>query len=645
MFDLVRKHTKMLMFMMFLLIIPAFVLVGVNGYGQKGEAGAKVGSVGGHDITQAEWDFAHQNEVRRIRDANPNLPPALLDSPEARYATLERLVREQVLRQASEKSRLVTSDGRLAQALRQEPAIASLRRADGTLDMDRYRQLAASQGLTPEGFEAGVRNNLSIRQVEQGIVDTGFAPAALADVTLNAFLEKREIQIARFLSTDFAAKVTPTDAELEAYYKDHQNLFQAPESAAIEYVMLDMDAVKKNITVSEQDIKAYYDQNVARLSGTEERQASHILITAPKTAPAADRERAKARATELLAAVRKVPESFAEVATKNSQDPGSAPSGGDLGFFSRGAMVKPFEDAAFAMKKGDISNVVESDFGFHIIKLVDIKAPKQKSLDELKASIESDLKTQQATTRYAEAAEAFTNGVYEQSDTFKPIAEKLKLDIKTSAKVVRAPSADVKGPLANAKFLSALFSQDSRDKKRNTEAVDLGSNQLISGRITQYTPAQTLPFADVRAAVRERLVAQRSAEMAKKEGEDKLAAWKAAPDTAQMGPALVVSRDKPEGLQQPVLAAVLRADLAKAPAFVGVDLGQQGYTVARINKLAPKGTVDVALAKQAQTQYAQAWVNAENAAYYELLKERFKAQIKVASPTPGSAAPSTAPVN
>ena len=504
MFDLVRKHTKILMFIMFLLIIPAFILVGVDGYSKMNDTGAAVARVGGHDITQGEWDAAHRNEIDRIRASMPTLDPKLLDSPEARYATLERLMRERVLAQAADKSKLVTTDARLARELQQNPTIASLRRPDGTLDMERYRQLAASQGLTPEGFEARVRSDLSTRQVETGLTSTGLTGMAVADVSLNAFLEKREVQIARFTTADHTSKVTPTDAELEAFYKDNQALFQAPESAAIEYVVLDLESVKKSITLSEQDVKTYYDQNVARLSGTEERQASHILITAPKEAPAADRQKAKARVDELLATVRKTPDSFAEVARKNSQDPGSAPSGGDLGFFARGAMVKPFEDAAFAMKKGDISSVVESDFGYHIIKLVDIKAPKQRSFDELRPGIESDLKAQQAKVKYAEAAETFTNAVYEQSDSLKPIADKLKLVVKTSPSLQRKPAADATGALANPKFLNAIFGPDAVEKKRNTEAIDMGSSQLVSGRVTQYTPARTLPFADVRAAVRER---------------------------------------------------------------------------------------------------------------------------------------------
>lgn len=627
MFDLVRKHTKVMMFMMFLLIIPAFVLVGIDGYNRFNDKAQSVATVGGRDITQAEWDFAHRGEVERIRASAPTLDPKLLDSPQARQATLERLVRERVLVEAAESLRLVTSDARLARDLQQNPTIASLRRPDGTLDMERYRMLVASQGLTPEGFEARVRRDLSARQVEAGVLASTFAGPAVADVSLGAFFEKREVQVASFAAADFASKVSPTDAELETYYKANQSLFQAPESSNVEYVVLDLDAIKKSISISEADLKSYFEQNAARLSGNEERRASHILINAPKDAPAAEREKARARAQELLAEARKAPEQFAELAKKNSQDKGSAASGGDLDFFARGAMVKPFEDAAFALKKGDISDVVESDFGYHIIKLTDIKAPKQRGFEELRAGIESDLKTQQAQRKFAESAEAFTNGVYEQADSLKPVAEKLKLEIRTAANVLRTPQPGASGPLANPKFLAALFGDDAVQKKRNTEAVETGPNQLVAGRVAQHSPARTLPLAEVRAAVRERLVAVRAAELARQAGQAKLAVWKSTPADAASVAAVVVSRDQPEGVAPKALDAAMRTDPTALPSVTGVDLGDQGYAVVKVNRIVSRSAPDEAAAKQARAQYAQVWAAAENQAYYGILKERFKARI------------------
>ncbi len=639
MFDSIRKHTKITMALLFLLIVPSFVLFGLNNYNRSREQHVAVAKVDGTEISQSEWDQAHRQEVDRMRASTPSLDAKLLDSPQARYATLERMVRDRVITAAANKFKFATSDQRLARELQQNPEIASLRRPDGTLDMERYRQLLATQGLSPETFEAGVRTDLSNRQVLGGIADSGFSSNAIADMTLNAYFEKREIQLARFDTADFLTRLNPSDAELEQFYKSNEKLFQAPEQANIEYVVLDVDSLKKNITINEADLKTYYEQNVQRLSGVEERRASHILIASPKTAPAADRAKAKARAEELLAIVKKAPDTFAAVAAKNSQDPGSAPKGGDLDFFARGAMVKPFEDAAFSMKKGEISDVVESDFGYHIIKLTDIKAPKQRSYEEMRSELEADLKKQQAQKKFAEAAETFTNGVYEQSDSLKPVADRLKLDVKTASNVTHQPPAGATGVLANPKFLNALFAPDAIEKKHNTEAIEIAPSQLVSGRIVQYMAAHTQPFAEVKAIVRQRWLAQHGAEEARKEGLVKLAAWKAAPASAVMPAPVLVSRDQTQKLPVSVIDAALRSDTSILPVFVGVDLGPQGYAIVKINKVVPRDAPAEAVARQERNQYAQWWTNAENLAYYDGLKERFKAEILVAKPTAGQTAP------
>ena len=623
-----------MMGLMFLLIIPAFILVGGNeSFKRFNEGGSTVAKVAGQDIKQTDWDNAHRNEVQRIMAAQPGTDPKLLDSPEARYATLENLVQQRVLAAAAEKFHLATSDSRLARSLQEDPTIATLRNPDGSLDIARYSQLLAAQNMTPAMFEARVRTDLSQRQVVAGVAGTAFSSGAEADVALNALFEKREVQVALFKTADFTAKVNPTDAELEAWYKDHPALFQAPEQATIEYVVLDLDALKKGIQTNEQDLKTYFKENADRLAGKEERRASHILVNAPKDAPADERKQSRAKAEELLALVTKTPASFAEVAKKNSQDTGSAVNGGDLDYFGRGAMVKPFEDAAFALKKGDISGIVESDFGFHIIQLTDIRSPKQRSFEEMRPELEADLKTQQAPAKFAEAADAFTNGVYEQADSLKPIADRLKLSVQT-ASLSRTPAPGAKGVLANAKFLNAIFSSDSIEKKRNTEAVETAPSQLVSGRITQYTPAHTLPMAEVKDQVRVKVVGARATALAKKEGLEKLAAWKASPNTAVLSAPLMVSRENAQQQPAQVVDAALRADLVSLPAWIGTDLGEQGYAVAKINKLVPRDVPAEAQLKQGRAQYSQGWAGAESRAYYNTLKERFKVKINVAKPLP-----------
>lgn len=629
MFDFVRKHTRVMQFLLFLLIFPSFVLFGLEGYNSFREGGATVATVDGQGITQGEWDAAHRSQVERMRSSMPNVDVKLFDTPEAKYSTLERLVRDRLLQVAASKLHLGASNARLAAELQQNPTIAALRRADGTLDMERYRQLLATQGMSPESFEAQVRADLASRQVMSGVGVTSFSSAALADVTLNAFYEQRQVQVARFAPADFVGQINPTAEELETYYKANADKFQSAERADIEYVVLNLAAVQKDIVVPEAELKTYFEQNAARSAGLEERRVSHILINADKAAPAADRDAARAKAQALLAEVQKSPAQFAELARKNSQDTGSAGKGGDLDFFGRGAMVKPFEEAAFALKKGETSGVVETEFGFHIIRLTDIKQPEQKSFESQRAKLEQEVRTQLAQRKFAEAAEQFTNLVYEQSDSLKPAAERLKLDVQTASNLGREPVA---GNTAanNPKLLAAVFSQDSIEKKRNTEAVELAPNVLAAARIISYNPARTLPLEEVKARVREQVVAQQSTERARSEGAAKLAEWKASPDAAKLPAAIVVSRESKQAQPTTLVEAALRASTQALPAWVGVDLGASGYAVVKVEKVLPRDAANVADLARERDQYAQWWASAEGLAYYKLLKEKFKAEIKIA---------------
>ncbi|TPG23264.1 SurA N-terminal domain-containing protein [Variovorax guangxiensis] len=628
MFEFFRKYNKIVMGVLFVLIIPSFVLFGVDRY-QGDQKGEKVARVDGHDITRPEWDQQHRNEVDRIRRQMPNIEAATLDSDAARYATLERMVRDRVLAAAAAKSNMTVSEDRLSRLFAEDTSLASFRTADGKFDRERFMM---ATGRTPEQYEAAVRSDLATQQVLLGVSGTAFATPAQAQATLNAFYDRREVQMVRFNPADFKSKVTPSDADIEAYYKEHASQFQAPEQADVEYLVLDLDAAKKNISVSDADLKSYYEQNGARFGTPEERRASHILITAPASASKSDRDAARAKAEQLMAEVKKTPASFADVARKNSQDPGSAEKGGDLDFVARGAMVKPFEDAMFALKKGEISNVVESEFGYHVIMLKDIKPAVLQPFEQVRAAIENEVRGQQATQEFAKAAEAFTDAVYQQPDSLQPAADKLKLTIRKASNVARTPAAGVTGPLASANFLGALFAPESLSRKHNTEAIEIGPNQLASGRVVQYSPARAVPLAEVKSTVRAQLVDQRAAALAKAEGEAKLAAWQANAAGATFGAPVTLSRLDAQSQSLPVIEAALRADATRLPALVGVDLGKEGYAVVKVVKLVPRTAPTAEAAKQENEQFVQVITAAENLAYYNLLKERFKAEILVPRP-------------
>ena len=633
MFDFIRDHTRLVLGFLLLLIIPSFIFFGVEGYSSFNDAANEaVAKVDGQKITRAEWDDAHKRFIDNQRRQAPTRDAAALDTPERRRDTLDTLVRERVLMTAATKMNLFPTDARMARLFDSDPQYAGLRGPDGRIS----REALVGQGLTPALFDQRLRQELGLRQVVAGVLQTAPASAVPATAALDAFMQRRAVQLQRFDPAAYRDKVQPTDAEIEAYYATNTAQFQAPEQARIEYVLLDINQLAQSQAFTDEELRKAYTDGISRFSTPEERRASHILVKAEAGAAADERAKAKAKAEGLLAEVRKNPAGFAELARKNSDDTGSATQGGDLDFFGRGQMVKPFEDAAFTLKQGEISGIVESDFGFHIITVTGVRGGQVKPFEAVRAEVEAELRKSAGQKRWAEAAETFTNTVYEQSDSLKPVADKLKLTPMT-ATVTRTPAPGAVGPLASAKFLGAVFGAEPLRNKRNTDAVDIGTNQLVSARVVEYTPARALPLAEVKDRVRQRVVGDRSAVLARQDGEARVAALKAGTSTEPLPIVLTVSRVTSQGMPQPLMDAALRADATKLPQVTGVDLGAEGFFVMRVLQVLPREMPPGGEAPL-RSQYAQAWAAAETEAYLAALKKRYKADVSAASAVPAAAA-------
>jgi len=626
MLEFIRTHQRLSQIILLIFIVPSFAFVGLEGYSRMSDSDNAVAKVAGQKINQQEWDNAQRDQIERVRQQyGPQVDAKVFDSPEFKNGVLESMIVEKAMSAEAARRNLSVAEPSLQQAIM---GIPGLTLPDGKFDSERYKAFLAARGMTTASFEANVRHDITLQQMRSAVQSSAFVPMDVANRISDIAGQEREVQQLRYESPKYISKVTVTDEMLTAFYDKNAALFEIPEQMSVEYVILTASSVAASITVSDADIKSYYEQNAKRYATDEQRRASHILITVKSDAPDADKAAAKAKAEALLAQVRKKPGDFAKLAKENSQDPGSAVKGGDLGFFGKGMMVKPFEETAFKLKKGEVSDLVQSDFGYHIIVVTDTKGAASKQLSEVKNEITMEIKRQMMAKKFAEAAEVFSNTVYEQADSLKPVAEKLKLKVETASGLKRDldPKAAPGTPYNNERFLKAMFSDETIKNKRNSEAVEIGPNILMAGRVVDYKAKSKRPFEEVKAAIKERIALEEATVLAKQEGEAKLAKLKETGDAAGFSEAKPISRVKRQGVHPAVLAAVLKADTTKLPAYVGVEFPLQGYGIYRITKVTVPPP-DKARRQAEMQQIGGIMSQQEMIAYVNALKERAKAEI------------------
>ncbi|MEY4764455.1 MAG: hypothetical protein RI907_1128 [Pseudomonadota bacterium] len=624
MFDFVRKHTRVLQGALVVLILPSFVVFGIQGYSKFASDDGVVAKVNGQKISQAEWDNAHRNMVDRMRAEHPEADPKAFDTPELRKQSLDALIRQYVVAQAARDQNLAPPMTRIVRVFSTQPEFAAFRNENGSLN----EKALEARGMSADRLGDLLRQELTLGQVLNGVQATSAASQWANQRAVESLFQVRDVQWTKVDPKQFVATLNPTEAQLKAYYNDPANsdMLMSPEQADVQYLVLDVDALKSRVSVSEEDLKRSYQENLKLYTQPEERRASHILVKVEKSASEADRKAARAKIDGLLAQARKAPAQFAELAKKNSDDPGSAANGGDLEFFTRGAMVPPFEDATFKLKQGDISDVVETDFGYHIIMLTGVRGGQAQPFEAVRARIEEDARKQLAQKQYAEAAEKFTNAVYEQSDSLKPAADELKLTLQTQSGVLAQPGRKDQGLFSNPRLLAALFDANNRGKGRNTEATEAGTNKLVSARIVSYHPAARRPFEQVQAELKAKWVMAEAAKAAKAEAEKLSGAWKKGGDDSKMPLAMPMSRRTMFNQPPEVLDAVMRVPEKQLPAILTVDLGAEGAAVVKVNKILPLEITPQEMADTAG-QFGGYWGKVEADAYLRSLKRRYKVEL------------------
>jgi len=626
MFDLVAKHKRIAQLILFLIMVP-FAFLGVDYYFRRDAQTPSVATVGGDKVTRAEFDeLVRQQQDRMRQTMGRAFDPAIFDNPEVRYSLVEQLVSQRLLQQQAKEQRFWVTDAELARAIGEIEAF----RVDGKFSPERYRQLLAAQNMTPAMFEQRLREDLVLAPLSEPLAAGNIVAKSSAERFVALLEQQREVAAATVDAEPFAKDVKVDDAEVKAFYDQNQNAFQTPEQAKIEYVMLSLPALSAKVAVDAAEVRKQYDDNLKNYSKPEERQASHILVAVKPGASDAEKAAAKDKAERLAKEVRAAPARFAEIAKANSEDSGSAAQGGDLGVFARGSMVKAFEDAVFAAKAGDIVGPVETEFGYHVIRVTAVSAGRARSFDEVKAEIEQDLKRNRAQAQFAQAADQLQNLVYEQADSLAPASKALGIEVVQTPFVTRSQVQQL--AMGNAKFVQALFSPESIQGKRNTDAIEVGPNALMAGRIVEYKAAAPRPFDEVKDEIRRQLTARRASEMAQKAGRDKLALLEQGKSDKDAGVAfgkpVALQRGQPQpGFSPEAVNRIFQANAAKLPAYVGAGNDRGGFSIYRVLSVTSPPAGDAAKIQLAGTRLSEQLGRELVNAYLASLKA--KAEVKI----------------
>ena len=613
-----RKHKRWMMALIIGPISIAFVATGIYSYSRSNEGDKALAEVGGSKITPEEFDQTKRQELQQLQQQmGSNFKSSILDNQQARAALLDRLLTEHALAAEVAKEGILVSREQAINVIK----TASGFQVNGKFDPELYKRYLASQGKTDEGFVQELQQDLARQMLLNNIVRTTIVSKSSVNQLNQLLRERREVRLFQIPAARFIQTVQVSDAQAKAYYDSHKADFMNPEHEKVEYVVLTPDQFV-NTKPTEEDIKTYYEQNAKQFAAPEEREARHILIGF-----GSDEKAAEKKAEAIVAQLKAHPDQFAAVAKKESIDPGSAEKGGDLGWFGKGTMVPAFEAAVFSAKKGDIVGPIRTEYGFHIIQVQDVRGGKVPLLAEVRSKIEAQYGRQMAQKKYAEAADGFSNMVYENSSSLDPVIKKYNLkpvilENVTKAGLGNTPDAQY----LNEHMIELLFSNDCVNEKRNTQAIEVKPNVLVSARVLEHTAAAQIPFDQVKAQIIAKLKADAAVAAAKAEGEKKLAALRAKPDDAGFTAAAWVSRQQPMGQPPELVSAELRIPASKLPAYVGTTINGVGYVIAHVTASdTPKVTDDEL--KDAKAELAKLHGGADMDAYIGGLKGVLKAKV------------------
>ncbi len=623
MLELIRNHSKgwLAKIILAAITIP-FALFGIDQYLSGAGGNVAVAKVGKEEISLQEYSNTVESVRKRMQAQGEKFDPAMLESPLFKQSILDGLIMRRLVNAETTRSNFTISDEQLNKHILSMPEFQE----NGQFSQDIYQSTLEQNGLTASKLESSIRNDLVVAQARDNLASFAFSPASIAEETVKLQYQNRDVSTAEIKASAFLSEVNITPEQVKDYYELHKDKFRVPEKVKMEFVLLSAANLINEVRVSDEEVKAFYDQNQDKFQGDEQREASHILIGFGVNATDSDKQGAKDKAVEIEAQLKAKPIRFEELAAKYSQDPGSASKGGSLGSFGRGAMVKPFEDAVFSMNVGDISDIVESEFGYHIIRLDGVTG-SSSSFESLKPQIKADLIFQKAQIKYAEHTEEFSNIVYEQSGSLQPVAKKFNLTPQTTDWLSREEGA--KYFKNSYKLMDMIFSDDVLKDKRNTEAVEVSPNNLIAARVLEYQPEAPKTFDEVKVGIEAVLKLEQSIKLAEEKGKATLAKLSAGDEVNNLDwiTDVTVNRRDAQGLSESVMNKVFKMNASKLPAYDGFADANRAYVLVKVSKVSNSLDEDETIKERAQAEYEAALAQEYVSAYGKSLRAKTKIEI------------------
>jgi peptidyl-prolyl cis-trans isomerase D len=480
------------------LIAFSFIFWGID-FGMMGSANFAA-KVNREEVSRLDFDRALQARQNQYQEIYRTEVPEEVRR-QLRAAVIEDLVRDEALKQRVEEQGYRASAQRVNQAIQD---IAAFHVA-GVYNDELAVQRLAQEGLTPAGFRELQRESLEVSDLQAGIVDSTFLTPAEFRRYIELNNQRRELAYALFDVTAFATGVSVDDAAIEQRYASSQASYQTAETVDLEYLEVALDDIAAGIEVSDDELRTLYEQERARFATTEERKARHILIAVADGQEAAARAAADAAVARLTSG-----EDFAAVAAEISADAGSKTQGGDLGWWGRGSLPAPFEEALFALGVGEVSAPVLTDQGFHIIRLDELRAGEQRPFEAVREELAAETRTRRAEDTFFELAEELENKALDAYDALAPVADEMKLPLKTLDGFARTGDATVFPDAANLVVVQAAFAEEIVDSGRNTDLVELAPDHALVLRVKAHHVPQLKPLDEVREEIRAELVLERA---------------------------------------------------------------------------------------------------------------------------------------